>query len=96
VLPARGFVAMAAPPPSAAPAPLFENFLLYETRARYYLVAYTSDKAAWRVLKISRMEAQELEVRAARTHARCCTRPAALRGRECERRAQEERSVGSC
>jgi hypothetical protein len=48
--------ATAAPPP-----PLFENFLLYETRARYYLVAYTTDKACWRVLKISRMEPSELE-----------------------------------
>ncbi len=47
----------------APPALLYENFLLYETRARYYLVAYTSDKAAWRVLKISRMEPHELEVR---------------------------------
>jgi|APGre2960657444_1045066.scaffolds.fasta_scaffold00509_4 hypothetical protein len=40
----------------------FENFLLYETRARFYLVAYTSDKRSWRVLKISRLEARELEV----------------------------------
>ena len=49
-------------PLGAPPAlPVFENFLLYETRARYYLVAYTSDKATWRVLKVSRMEPHELE-----------------------------------
>lgn len=42
---------------------VYENFLLYETRARYYLVGYTRDKKAWRVLKISRMESSELEVR---------------------------------
>ncbi len=42
-------------------APVFENVLVYETRARYYLVAYTSDKRAWRVLKISRMEGSEVE-----------------------------------
>lgn len=42
---------------------VYENFLLYETRARYYLVGYTRDKEAWRVLKISRMEGADLEVR---------------------------------
>ena len=50
----------------------FEHFLLYETRARYYLVAYTRDKAAWRVLKISRMEPHDLEARArGRRGVRC-------------------------
>jgi len=39
----------------------FTEFLLYETRARFYLVAYTSDKRAWRVLKLSRTEATEVE-----------------------------------
>lgn len=42
---------------------VYENFLLYETRARYYLVGYTRKKEAWRVLKISRMEGSALEVR---------------------------------
>lgn len=41
---------------------VYENFLLYETRARYYLVGYTRDKEAWRVLKLSRLESAELEV----------------------------------
>jgi phosphatidylinositol 3,5-bisphosphate 5-phosphatase len=41
--------------------PCYEHFLLYETRARFYLVAYTSDKRAWRVLKISRTEATEVD-----------------------------------
>lgn len=40
---------------------MYEHFLLYETRARFYLVAYTSDKRAWRVLKISRTEATEVD-----------------------------------
>jgi hypothetical protein len=39
-----------------------ENFLLYETRARFYLVSYSTDKSRWRVLKISRSEATELDV----------------------------------
>jgi len=56
--------------PQASPAALeYSNFLLYETRARYYLVSYTRDKSAWRVLKISRMEAQDFEARAQRTPA---------------------------
>ena len=42
---------------------ILENFLLYETRARFYLVAYTRDKSVWRVLKISRLEPEELEAR---------------------------------
>ena len=51
-------------PPQFSPAALeYSNFLLYETRARYYLVSYTRDKSAWRVLKISRMEAHDFEVR---------------------------------
>jgi len=41
---------------------MFENFLLYATRARFYLVAYTADKSAWRFLKLSRSEATELDV----------------------------------
>ena len=49
--------------PSFSPAALeYSNFLLYETRARYYLVSYTRDKSAWRVMKISRMEAHDFEV----------------------------------
>ena len=48
---------------SPAVAQEYSNFLLYETRARYYLVSYTRDKSAWRVLKISRMEAHDFEVR---------------------------------
>ena len=40
----------------------YEDFLLYETRARFYIVSYTRDKSRWRVLKISRTEATELDV----------------------------------
>jgi phosphatidylinositol 3,5-bisphosphate 5-phosphatase len=41
---------------------MYENLLVYETRARYYLLSYTQDKTRWRVLKISRTEASELDV----------------------------------
>ena len=40
---------------------MYENLLVYETRARYYLLSYTQDKTRWRVLKISRSEACELD-----------------------------------
>ena len=61
--------------------PAFEHFLLYETRARYYLVAYTRDKAAWRVLKISRMEPHDLEARARGQRGRMCARCVSNAGR---------------
>ena len=51
------------PPAGQAREQVLENFLLYETKARFYLVAYTRDKSIWRVLKISRSEPEDLEAR---------------------------------
>ncbi|KAG0615581.1 hypothetical protein M758_5G052900 [Ceratodon purpureus] len=39
-----------------------ENFTLYETRARYYLVGRDKKKQHWQVLKIDRTEAAELNL----------------------------------
>ena len=42
--------------------PVLRKFALYETRTRYYLIGRTKDRKHWRVLKLSRLEAADLDV----------------------------------
>lgn len=41
---------------------VLRKFMLYETRSNYWLVGRTKDRAQWRLLKFSRLEATELAV----------------------------------
>ena len=38
---------------------VFTTVLLYETRARFYVVQGTEDKSSWRILKVSREETHD-------------------------------------
>ena len=38
---------------------MFTTVLLYETRARFYVVQGTEDKSSWRILKVSREETHD-------------------------------------
>ena len=41
---------------------LLRKFILYETRGKYWLIGRTKDRKQWRVLKLSRLEANDLDV----------------------------------
>ncbi|XP_024966018.1 phosphoinositide phosphatase SAC2-like isoform X1 [Cynara cardunculus var. scolymus] len=49
--------------PVATPLAYLQKFRLYETRSKYYMVGRDKSRRHWRVLKIDRLEASELNIR---------------------------------